>query len=68
MTTAHITIPSHVTVAVPYGPDDVRLFTGMVEARMYEEDTDRFMYRIRFDDPLIYGGTGVAWVTEDQFR
>jgi hypothetical protein len=63
------TIPSHVTVAVPYGPDgDVRLFTGMVEARMHDADRDRLMYRIRFDDPLIYGGTGVAWVTEDDFR
>lgn len=60
--TAH-TINDHVTVAVPYGQDgEVRLFTGFVEAHVDN------LYRIRFDDPLIYGGTGVAWVTEDDFR
>jgi len=64
-----ITIPSHVTVAVPYGQDgEHRRFTGMAEAKMHDTDRDVDLYRIRFDDPLIYGGTGVAWVTEDQIR
>jgi hypothetical protein len=56
------TLREHVTVAVPYGPDETRNFTGIIEAHVDN------LYRIRFDDPLIYGGTGVAWVTEDDFR
>ena len=56
-------IHDHVTVAVPYGPDgETRQFTGFIEAHVDN------LFRIRFDDPLIYGGTGVAWVTEDMIR
>lgn len=57
------TVNDHVTVAVPYGQNgEIQKFTGFIEA---EVDN---LFRIRFDDPLIYGGTGVAWVTEDMFR
>lgn len=57
------TLYEHVTVAVPYGQNgETRMFTGHIEAHVDD------LFRIRFDDPLIYGGTGVAWVTEDMIR
>jgi hypothetical protein len=63
------TLREHVTVAVPYGQDgEVRQFTGFIEAKVHDDERDALLFRIRFDDPLIYGGTGVAWVTEDMIR
>ena len=57
------TLHDQVTVAVPYGQDgDSKLFTATITARVDN------LYRVSFDEDLIYGGTGEAWVTEDMLR
>ena len=65
MTTSRTWEPGqHVVVSLPYGTAGVTLHPGRI-SRIQEPGPYREHRTIKviFDDPLVYGGMGAAWVS-----
>lgn len=59
-------IDERVQVSLPYGADDQTVHLATV-ARIQEPGPrlPDHTVKVIFDDPLVYGGTGAAWVTPE---
>jgi hypothetical protein len=56
-------VGDQVQVSLPYGPDGVTVL--LAEILRFQVPGPQQLERtvkVKFDDPLVYGGLGVAWV------
>lgn len=56
-------IGKRVQVSLPYGEDGLTVLEGTI-ARIQDPGPNRpeRTVKVLFDDPLVFGGTGTAWV------
>jgi len=59
----HWQVGDRVQVSLPYGDDGLTVLLGEV-VRIQDPGPlkDKSTVKVRFDDPLVYGGLGVAWM------